>query len=226
MIFNKGEEVYDRKIKTYTHQSQFGCESTFIPEICVAMPQHSILHISVTSTDNNIGANPDNIIPYKSGVLTIIKTSSYVRAEFTGCNSGGSSGDVAYANMNLNTSTLSGWHNIGLVQKDISKQISFTQPTSGNVTINSIKAWTKGNTCELNISVSNSGEWASGATIEIPISGLPVAMVFEWKIGLVVGANFIGCAIANNSTQIRLRNLGSGTMAPFTNSSITFAYTI
>lgn len=109
---------------------------------------------------------------------------------------------------------------------DISNQISFTQPTSGNVTVNSIKAWTKGNVCEVNISVSNSGELASGATIEIPISGLPIAMVFEWKIGLVIGANFIGCAIANNSTQIRLRNLGSGKIAPFTNYSITFAYNI
>lgn len=98
------------RIKTFTDISQFGCDSTFLPDIVTAMPQYSYFIRSITSTDNGIGANENNKISYTSGVLTIEKTSSYVRVLFNGANSGGSNGIIYLANINTNTKELNGWY--------------------------------------------------------------------------------------------------------------------
>lgn len=166
MIFNKGEEIYDRKIKTYTHQSQFGCESTFIPEICVAMPPHSTLHIAVTSADNNIGANVDNKFPFSAGVLTIIKVSSYVRVEFHGCNSGASSGHMCLANINLNTKEMGEW--IELSNNGIppySKSNITSMVTSEYGTINSCQYEMIGTMAILHLNITTTSEVPSNAVL-------------------------------------------------------------
>lgn len=98
------------RIKTFTDISQFGCTSTFLPDIVVAMPQHSYLIRHITSTDKSIGENADNRLPYASGVMTIEKTTSYVRVLFNGANSGGSNGSIYLANININTKELNGWY--------------------------------------------------------------------------------------------------------------------
>lgn len=112
------------RIKTYIDISQFGCESTFIPDIAVAMPPHSYFCKAVTSVDNGIGANANNNFPYTSGVLTIEKTSSYVRVMFNGCNSGASTGTMYLANINLNTKEFNGWY--------ILKELDFTTALAKN----------------------------------------------------------------------------------------------
>lgn len=128
------------RIKTYHDISQFGCTSTFIPDIAVAMPQHSYFCKAVTSVDNGIGANADNKFPYTSGVLTIEKASSYVRVMFTGCNSGASDGNIYLANINLNTKVLNKWHQFtGDLSDSLKESIGIKYISDLNIDISSMK---------------------------------------------------------------------------------------
>lgn len=106
------EGFEDRIVKTYSHPSQFGCTSSFIPEICNAMPQYSNLIMPTNSGDGYIGQDANNKIPYQAGVLTIIKSNQFVRVEFNGCNSGRAYGGMCLANINLNTPALNGWFDL------------------------------------------------------------------------------------------------------------------
>ena len=108
---------------------------------------------------------------------------------------------------------------------DISSQITFEQPES-LLTINSIKAWTKGNICIVSMSLTTDNAWKLGGSFDIEVNGLPTALITSmWQIGLVIGSNFIG-VMRGTGNLVRVRNLGNGEMNSFTNYNVIFHYPI
>ena len=80
--------------------------------------------------------------------------------------------------------------------------------------------------CGVRMSITNTGDWAVGGTIDIPISGFPKPIFIKWQIGLAIGSNFVGAYVTTANNQIRLRNLGNSAISAFGNYDVVFEYTI
>ena len=106
---------------------------------------------------------------------------------------------------------------------DISDTLSYTAP-EGNIQVNSIKAWTKGDRCIVVVSINNLGEWGVGGNLDIPITGLPKPIISQWHMGLVIGSNFVGAYVTPSTEYIRIRNLGNSAITTFENFNVAFDY--